>query len=49
MQKHAFIKDSLTMAIIQIIGCPDLGAYDNDNRTYHQIKLKKNEIASYLR
>ena len=24
MQKHAFIKDSLTMAIIQIDGCPDL-------------------------
>ena len=26
MQKHAFIKDSLTMAIIQIDGCPDLCA-----------------------
>ena len=24
MQKNAFIKDSLTMAIIQIDGCPDL-------------------------
>ena len=28
MQKHAFIKDSLTMAIIQIDGCPDLLSID---------------------
>ena len=29
MQKYAFIKDSLTIAIIQIGGCPDLHFIDN--------------------